>query len=333
MMYEPAFMIRLERALRSALSMWGMPSDAALRLLSISENATYLVEDQGSGQRLVMRMQRPDYHTDAEIESELAWVDALRSSGLVHTAEPQRTTSGQWMHKVEDEDVVHRITAFSFMSGSEPALSDDLTHWYRVLGATNARLHQHVRQWQMPEGFVRKHWNFQTLIGDTPHWGDWRLAPGLSASDIALLEEVQEHIRQRCEEYGSDPSRYGLVHCDMRLANLLVDGDRLTVVDFDDCGFSWYLYDFAACISFIEHDPRILQFLDAWLEGYRSVTPLSDEEIAMIDAFVMMRRMQLTAWVASHAETPTAQSLGEPWVQSSVALGRAYLSRVQEMAA
>ena len=81
MMYEPEFLQRLQQALRLALPAWGMPSDAALKLLSISENATYLVEDTTTGARLVMRMQRPEYHTDAEIQSELAWVGALRESG------------------------------------------------------------------------------------------------------------------------------------------------------------------------------------------------------------------------------------------------------------
>ncbi|MDH1338700.1 phosphotransferase enzyme family protein [Ectopseudomonas oleovorans] len=333
MIYEPEFMIRLQSTLRSALPAWNMPSDATLTLLSISENATYLVENPADGARLVMRMQRPEYHSDAEIESELAWVGALRSSGLVHTAEPLRTTSGQWINKVVDGDITHRITAFSFVQGAEPALDEDLAGWYRVLGATNARLHQHSRTWQQPEGFVRKQWNFDTLIGPTPHWGDWRQAAGLSSQDIALLETVQAQLQTLCADYSDDPSRYGLVHCDMRLANLLVDGDNLYVVDFDDCGFSWYLYDFAACISFLEQDPRVPQFLEAWLEGYRSVSPLSDEETAMIPNFVMMRRMQLTAWIASHAETPTAQSMGEAYVQGTVAMGRAFLNRFQEAAA
>lgn len=333
MLYEPNFMIRLEKALRSALPMWDMPSDAALKLLSISENATYLVENQQNGERLVIRMQRPEYHSDAEIESELAWVGALRESGLVHTAEPQRTTSGQWMHKVVDDDITHRITAFSFVKGTEPELNDDLAKWYRILGATNARLHQHSKTWQAPAGFVRKHWNHETLIGANPHWGDWRAAEGLSAADISLLEEVQAHLETLCSEFGHGPERYGLVHCDMRLANLLVDGDNLCVVDFDDCGFSWYLYDFAACISFLEHDPGVPKFLAAWLEGYRSISPISDTEAAMIEPFVMMRRMQLTAWIASHAETPTAQSMGIPYIQGTVRLGREFLARFKEQAA
>ncbi len=102
-----------------------------------------------------------------------------------------------------------------------------------------------------------------------------------------------------------------LVHADMRVANLLVDGDTLSVIDFDDCGFSWYLYDFAAAVSFIEHEPFIPELQAAWIAGYRTVAPLSDEECAILPVFIMLRRMLLTAWIASHSETPTAQALGE----------------------
>lgn len=333
MLYEPHFLLRLEGALRRALPHWDMPPEADLKLLSISENATYSVFDPLSARRLVIRMQRPDYHTDAEIESELLWVNALRQSGLVHTAEPLRTKDGQWLVKVEDQDITHRVTAFSFVQGEEPALDDDLPKWYRVLGQINARLHQQARHWTMPEGFVRKHWCYETLIGSTPHWGDWRVAEGLGEDGIALLETVQLELKKVLEAYGDSPERYGLVHCDMRLANLLVDADKLYVVDFDDSGFSWFLYDFAACISFIEQDPRVPEFLEAWLEGYRSVSPLSAQEAEIIPHFIMLRRMQLTAWIAGHSETPMAQRMGIPYAQGTVELGRQYLARIQEMAA
>ncbi|TBU92654.1 aminoglycoside phosphotransferase [Stutzerimonas kirkiae] len=332
-MYETEFMARLESALRRALPAWDMPPDAALRLLSISENATYLAEDKGTGQRMVLRMQRPEYHSDAEIESELAWVDALRKSGLVRTAEPLRTKTGQLLYRAEDGDMIHRITAFEWVAGNEPDQGDDLVRWYRVLGATNARLHQHSRHWRKPAGFVRKVWNFDTIVGPAAHWGDWRTAPGLEDADIALLGQVERQLRRLCQAYGQDSERFGLVHCDMRLANLLVDGEQLCVVDFDDCGLSWYLYDFAACVSFLEHDPRLEQFLAAWLEGYRGVCPLDESETRMIPAFIMLRRLQLTAWIASHAETPTAQSMGADYVRGTVELARNFLARNQEAAA
>ena len=79
----------------------------------------------------------------------------------------------------------------------------------------------------------------------------------------------------RLAEYGTAPDRFGLIHADMRLGNLLVDGDTVTLIDFDDCGFCWFAYDFAAAISFHETNPAIPALKAAWLEGYQAVRPLT----------------------------------------------------------
>ncbi|MDC6726326.1 phosphotransferase enzyme family protein, partial [Leclercia adecarboxylata] len=121
--------------------------------------------------------------------------------------------------------------------------------------------------------------------------------------------------------------RFGLVHADLRLANLLVDGDHLHLIDFDDCGFSWFMYDFAAAVSFFEQEPIIPALMDAWVEGYRTVLPLAAEDAAMLPVFVMLRRIMLVAWIASHSETPTAQELGIPYTQDSLVLADRFLTR------
>jgi Ser/Thr protein kinase RdoA (MazF antagonist) len=140
------------------------------------------------------------------------------------------------------------------------------------------------------------------------------------------LERTAKRLEEQTRAYGASPDRFGLIHCDMRLANLLVEGDRLGVIDFDDCGLSWFPYDFAAAVSFIEHEPYLGDLMAAWVDGYRKVAPLSKEDEAALPMFVMLRRMQLTAWVASHAETPTAQSMGEPYTQGTVELADSFLS-------
>ena len=60
---------------RTALPSYGRPVDAPLRLLSLSENATYLVDDADP---IVLRVHRADYHSLQAIRSELAWMAALR---------------------------------------------------------------------------------------------------------------------------------------------------------------------------------------------------------------------------------------------------------------
>jgi Ser/Thr protein kinase RdoA (MazF antagonist) len=326
MLYQDAFLERLETRLRVNLPKWGLPETAPVSLLTISENATYAVEDEGNARRLVLRVHRPDYHTEAEILSELTWIAALRQDGVVETPRPVPAEDGTLLCSFADGDTRRYVVAFEPMSGKEPDPSDDMVKWYGRLGEINARLHMHSRDWKRPSSFVRKVWNFDTIIGKDNYWGDWRKGLGLTEDGRALLERAAKQLEERTRTYGTGPDRFGLIHCDMRPANLLVDGNRLGVIDFDDCGLSWFAYDFAAAVSFLETEPYLGDLMAAWVDGYREVSPLSKEDEASLPMFVMLRRMQLTAWVASHAETPTAQSMGEPYTQGTVDLAETFLS-------
>ncbi len=307
--------------------MWGVSGDADLRLLTISENATFLFDDVARGRKLIVRVHRPDYHTEEEILSELAWIEALRSEGVVETPKPIAAADGSLLQRFFDGVSERHAVAFEHMPGKEPDADADQVKWYGALGEINARLHGHSRTWRRPARFARKTWDFERIIGAGAHWGDWRAALGLTAEGRAVLERTHGVLQAQTAAYGSGADRFGLVHCDMRAANLLVEGDRLGVIDFDDCGLSWFAYDFAAAISFIEHEPVVPELMDAWLEGYRRTAPLAAEHVAALPMFIMLRRMQLTAWIASHAETPTAQAMGTAYTDGTVALAETYLSR------
>ena len=51
-----------------------------------------------------------------------------------------------------------------------------------------------------------------------------------------MLGRLAAALRARLAAFGTGPARYGLIHADIRLANLLVDDGRVSVIDFDDCG-------------------------------------------------------------------------------------------------
>lgn len=326
-LYDAAFLARLEACVRGALPGWGLGEGAEVSLLTISENATYRVRDAATGIDMALRVSRPGYNTRAEIESELAWVQALRADGVIETPAPVPLADGSLIAGVPDEGAIRYMTGFTFQPGAEPATDAGLVPWFEQLGAIHARLHAHARTWAKPAGFQRRLWNYETTLGERPHWGDWRAGLGLTDDGRAVIEQVSVLLAHRLGEYGHGPERFGLVHADLRLANILVQGDRLSVIDFDDCGLCWYFYDFAAAISFIEHEPFIPALREAWLRGYRSVAPVRAEDEAALEDFVMLRRILLTAWVASHAETPTAQAMGTDYTRGTVALAQAYLAR------
>jgi Ser/Thr protein kinase RdoA (MazF antagonist) len=100
---------------------------------------------------------------------------------------------------------------------------------------------------------------------------------------------------------------------------------HLRIIDFDDCGFSWFMYDFAAAVSFIEHEAMVRELLRAWLAGYRKAAPLSAEERAEIPTFVVLRRIMLTAWLASHSEVPFARQMGAAYTEGTVRLAQEFV--------
>ena len=328
---------RLEVIARDALRAHGLGARGApepdLNLLNISENATYAVDDPATGQRSVLRVHRPGYHSLAAIRSELSWIDALREQRVVRTPavlpSPDgalvvvgRHPDGEWRHTVR----------FVRVPGREPAgprLLDD----FRTLGAVTARLHAQARHWSRPAGFTRFTWNHETSIGPQGHWGRWRDGPAVGTAEQAVLARLADVLGRRLTAFGAGPDRFGLVHADLRLANLLVDStepgdaDDLTVIDFDDCGFGWYLYDLGASLSFMEDDPRVPALIDAWVEGYRRVGELSRAEVAELPTFVLLRRLLLVAWLGSHADTDLARSMGAEFTRVSCDLAEHYLTR------
>jgi Ser/Thr protein kinase RdoA (MazF antagonist) len=117
------------------------------------------------------------------------------------------------------------------------------------------------------------------------------------------------------------------VHADIRLANVLIDGPTIRVIDFDDCGYSWFMYDFATAVSFMEDHPRVPELQDAWVRGYRSVAELEPAAERELPTFVMLRRLLLVAWIGSHHTFATeAAELGAGFTAGTCALAEDYLS-------
>ncbi len=285
--------------LSRALLLYGLPADAPLTLLNRSENETWRAGD------LILRLHRQGYHSKAEIRSELAWLTALQDQPGLRVVQPVAGQQGL-VAEVEGRLVV----GFVPIAGQELQPGDDLGRWFAALGEITARLHLQSRQWTPPRGFIRKRWDVDTILGPAPHWGNWRNAVGLDREGAALLERATRALADRLRAYGTGPEVFGLIHADLRLANLMVDGDGLWAIDFDDCGFGWWIYDLAAALSFIETDPRLPDLIASWCEGYARIASLTAADRAMIPAMILLRRVLLTAWLATRAESDTARSLG-----------------------
>jgi Ser/Thr protein kinase RdoA (MazF antagonist) len=319
----------LQELAEAATALYDLPFRLAVKLVNVSENATYKVS-AADGRSWALRIHREGYHSRTAIASELAWLIDLRNSGVALTPIPVPGKDGDFIqakrHPVMTEP--RHIVLTQWEQGSEPVIEGKLSAAFEALGEVTAGMHAHARAWRKPAWFTRFRWDVETALGDRkPHWGRWRSGLGMTAEIEVVFERTVNVIRRRLAAYGTAQHRFGLVHGDLRLANLLVDGATIKVIDFDDCGFSWFLYDAATPVSFHEHKPQVPDLIDSWITGYRRVALLSKDDAAEIPTFVMLRRLLLVAWVGSHHQTDLAKSLGQGFTEDTIPLCDSYLSK------
>jgi Ser/Thr protein kinase RdoA (MazF antagonist) len=316
-----------------ALAEYDLSADSTLRLLNLSENATYLVDDAATGTQSILRVHRKDYHRPHEIASELDWLDALRRNADVTVPTVLPARDGRRVVTVDQGGTARHVVHFELVAGTEPDEKTLTVEDFHTLGGITAALHDHSRAWVRPPGFGRFSWDWQHSLGDQPRWGRWQDATGVGEAESTVLARASELLQRRLEEYGAGPDVFGLVHADLRLANLLVDGtgtdadpSRITVIDFDDCGFGWYFYDFGTAVSFFEDDPALPEWQHAWAAGYRTRRPLPTRDEAMLPSFVLLRRLLLLAWMGSHSHSKESQAMSITYAKGSCELAERYLT-------
>jgi len=309
--------------IKQNLARWPQTAGGEVTLINLSENHTFRI-DMPDGRRFVLRLHRPRYQSRTAIGSELSWLEAITDQTEIPVPRPIPGADGEIVQEVAPD----RFAAlFAFETGEAPGEADELGGLFTTLGRYAATLHKHVGEWKQPEKFVRPIWDAGGILEPDGPWGDWRQAPHAEGDTLDTLEALDARLREDLRAYGTDIGRFGLIHADMRLANLLVDDGEVLLLDFDDSGYGWFLYDLAASLSFIETSSQVPALIRAWLTGYLEVRTLRPEDIRMIDTLILLRRMALLAWMGSHGETALAQRHAERFAADTAAMARKYLSR------
>jgi len=291
------------------------------RLVAERENTVY--EAALPEGRAALRLHRPGYQSLDEIRSELDWMQALAAAGVavpkplgapVVLATGRVATAVRW---VEGEPLG---AAGVPLTGSP----DEQRARFRAVGLAVARLHEASDGLDLGEGFTRHAWDIDGFLGDAPLWGRFWENPTLSAEERRLMLAARREARGVLEDFAARGGDYGLIHADVLRENVLVAGEDVTLIDFDDAGWGFRLYDIATLMSQNEDAPDAGGLRDAALAGYREVRPLSEADAALLPVFVLLRRFASTGWVVPRAAPgdPTVRRYAERAVRAA----RAFLA-------
>ena len=323
---------RLEAAGRDALQRWDL-ADCELHLIKYRENAVFRVDC--AGLRRALRLHRYGYHSDAELLSELQWMRALADVGIsVPTIVP--ATSGELFvtHVADDLPGDIQVDLFEWIDGEqlgsvEEGIADDasVAAIYRTIGELAAKVHNQAVSWSLPPGFARHAWDAAGLAGEQPFWGRfWEIAAA-SASETDLLVRGRDAVFAELSQLAKSPGRYSMIHADFAPENIMVDGDQLRLIDFDDAGFGWHLFELVTSLYFIQGEQFFDQAQDALIKGYREHRQLADDQLELLPLFFLARAFTYVGWVHTRHETETAQELTPMLLTTACELAEDYLSK------
>jgi Ser/Thr protein kinase RdoA (MazF antagonist) len=295
---------RLRHLALFALEHYGLVG-VSVRLLQYAENTTYRIDQPHTRQRFLLRVHGEGYQTAATIRSECLWLKALQHEAKLVVPDPVLTPDGQFCLSIHIPGVpTPRLCSLLRWIPGRRYYRQLQPHHLTQLGRLAARLHRQARHWRLPPGFVRRRWDWQGLFG--PHGGfgvpageAWRQIP---EPYYTPFRRVTEQLGEVMQALGDGPEVFGLIHSDLGRSNTVFAGGEACAIDFDDCGFGYWLYDIATTLRRWRWTPQWPVLRDAFWAGYTLVHALPAEYTAHLDTFIAGRSVSIALWAAGRAK-------------------------------
>lgn len=303
-------------AAEAALAAFGVPA-AAMRFVRLAENVTFRVTDARDGRPLVLRLHRPWYHTIEELRSEHLWTRALVAAGIA-TPEPLLTPAGESFVQVAVAATGERRWAGLARWVEGELLAEVVAREtdraancrrFHALGALMARMHDQATGWTPPPGFTRHALDAEGLMGEAPFWGPFWDHAIFTPEERGLMRRLREGLHGALSRLGRPALGFGLIHADLHPRNVVVEGARVAVIDFDDSGWGWHLYDLAVALNDYQRHPDFAAFREACIAGYRGVRPLAEADLALLPMFLLIRDAAQIGWFHQRPELGTPAGL------------------------
>jgi Ser/Thr protein kinase RdoA (MazF antagonist) len=237
----------------------------------------YLVETEQ--QSYILKISHHHWRSQTEIQFELEFLDFLYQR-QIPVAHPLKTLDDRLfvtIHAVEGD----RFAAlFPYAPGQVP-FGDLNTTQSQILGETVAKLHQASLEFNSKT--PRHPLDLEYLLDNSCQI----ITPYLKhrIDDLSYLQNAIATIKQKLADFPQTKPFWGVCWGDPHSGNVhFTSDDRITLFDFDQCGYGWRVFDLAKFLQVSLHAGVCRQTRDAFFSGYQTVEQLSDLEINSLQA-------------------------------------------------
>ncbi len=277
----------------------------SVRLLNHGENTTFKVRDV-RGKCYVLRIHRQGYHTKAAILEELKWTQSLKNIPGIHVPVPRLSRKSSLVVSASSPllDGERHCDLFVWIPGRFKNKNINERDLF-LLGKTIAKIHL--------QKFKPKHrlyWDSEGLLGKTPKFGPILMPKFATAQQRTVVRRGHVKILNKIRAYEEKfPERMGMIHADLHFGNLLWGNSSLGVIDFDDSGYGFRIYDLAVTSWAIRwrksfSDEKKATLIRRLKEGYSSLIPMDKYDDDFLELLIIARELVMFGWLQSRMDNP-----------------------------
>lgn len=191
------------------------------------------------GQAFVVKAALSTVRTFATLQSQVDWINFLAAHGAP-VSRPILSPQGVLVEQLSIADTLVSAVCYEHMPGERPAVPILTAEQWQRWGQTLGKLHTlSMHYTPAPHHEPLDHW----------HSGASRDRAIIPAEQTLVLEKF-DALQQTLQGLPTNPQVYGVVHGDVQANNLCLDQGKLWVIDFDACGYHWFLLDIATSLYF-----------------------------------------------------------------------------------
>jgi Ser/Thr protein kinase RdoA (MazF antagonist) len=259
-------------------------------------HANHVYEYQDGSRNCALRVTPPNIDIDLKaMRSILEWLAFLGShEGPI--ARPLRSRRDNLIELVDQDGQVYIAVAFAKAPGilaENMTLADWTDDLFQSLGDSLGSCH-HIAQDYVPvEEYTRPEWTKLTNC--------FHPEADFEGADPLILDKYTQMLAV-IEKLPKDSDSYGLAHLDLHFGNFFIDVDqkKITLIDFDDCAYGWYIMDvamllFDVLVVYSGPDPNQFgkRFLQNLLTGYRRQKPIQPFRLAQLPVLLKLLEISL----------------------------------------
>ena len=313
---------RMRQLAEAALASYDLPG-ARLTFLRAGDNLLYRVATP-NGDRFLLRLHESSRRSADELRSELLWLTALRQGGGLVVPEPIPTRNGAPLVEVADGGVPgsRRCVLLRWVTGRQR--SANLTRAdARGIGRCLAQLHDFARGWSAPAGFARPRWDPERWIGASSSL--WTRGEQVyTGADLAVFAAASRRIRADLRALGEGPATFGLIHADLAPSNVVFSAGVARAIDFEECGWGYYLFDIAVALTALaDYGERGGRLQGAFLDGYRSASSPPEVGAEYRETFMALVMIKIVEWTLGW-DDPAPRPRGPDYLAQAVTRLRRY---------